>query len=72
MRRRRPEKRIILPDTKYNDLQVAKFINYIMQNGKKGTAEKIFYGAMDLIKTKTKTDGIKIFKKGIENASPKC
>ncbi len=61
-----------MPDTKYNDLQVAKFINYIMQNGKKGTAEKIFYGAMDLIKTKTKTDGIKIFKKGIENASPKC
>ena len=70
MRRRRPEKRAILPDTKYNDLNVAKFINYIMENGKKGTAEKIFYGAMDIIKTKTKTDGIKIFKKGIENASP--
>ena len=70
MRRRRPEKRTILPDTKYNDLNVAKFINYIMENGKKGTAEKIFYGAMDIIKTKTKTDGIKIFKKGIENASP--
>jgi ribosomal protein S7, bacterial/organelle len=70
MRRRRPEKRIILPDTKYNDLHVAKFINYIMENGKKGTAEKIFYGAMDIIEAKTKTDGIKIFKKGIENASP--
>ena len=70
MRRRRPEKRIILPDTKYNDLNVAKFINYIMKNGKKGTAEKIFYGAMDIIENKTKTDGIKIFKKGIENASP--
>tara|TARA_B100000579_G_scaffold217248_1_gene177696 strand:+ start:706 stop:1170 length:465 start_codon:yes stop_codon:yes gene_type:complete len=70
MRRRRPEKRIILPDTKYNDLNVAKFINYIMENGKKGTAEKIFYGAMDIIENKTKTDGIKIFKKGIENASP--
>ena len=65
MRRRRPEKRIILPDTKYNDLSVAKFINYIMQNGKKGTAEKIFYGAMNIIENKTKTDGIKIFKKGI-------
>ncbi len=70
MRRRRPEKRIILPDTKYNDLSVAKFINYIMQNGKKGTAEKIFYGAMNIIENKTKTDGIKIFKKGIENVSP--
>ena len=70
MRRRRPEKRIILPDTKYNDLSVAKFINYIMKNGKKGTAEKIFYGAMKIIENKTKTDGIKIFKKGIENVSP--
>jgi small subunit ribosomal protein S7 len=70
MRRRRPEKRIILPDTKYNDLSVAKFINYIMQNGKKGTAEKIFYGAMNIIENKTKTDGLKIFKKGIENVSP--
>ena len=70
MRRRRPEKRIILPDTKYNDLSVAKFINYIMKNGKKGTAEKIFYGAMNIIENKTKTDGIKIFKKGIENVSP--
>ena len=58
MRRRRPEKRIILPDTKYNDLSVAKFINYIMKKGKKGTAEKIFYGAMNIIENKTKTDGI--------------
>ena len=70
MRRRRPEKRLILPDTKYNDLLVAKFINYIMKSGKKGAAEKIFYGAMDIIQAKTKTDGLKIFKKGIENASP--
>ena len=67
MRRRRPEKRTILPDTKYDDLSVAKFINYIMESGKKGVAEKIFYGAMDIIQNKTKTDGLKIFKKGIEN-----
>ena len=46
MRRRRPEKRSILPDTKYNDLSVAKFINYIMESGKKGVAEKIFYSAI--------------------------
>ena len=70
MRRRRPERRTILPDTKYNDLAVAKFINYIMDSGKKGVAEKIFYGAMDIIQSKTKTDGIKIFKKSIENTSP--
>ena len=61
MRRRRPEKRNILPDTKYNDLNVAKFINYIMQNGKKGTAEKIFYGAMDIIENKTKDRWYKNF-----------
>ena len=70
MRRRRPEKRTILPDTKYNDLSVAKFINYIMESGKKGVAEKIFYGAMGQVKQKTKTDGLKIFEKAIENASP--
>ena len=70
MRRRRPEKRLILPDPNYGDLSVAKFINYLMKDGKKGVAEKIFYSAMDIIQNKTKTDGIKIFKKGIDNTSP--
>ena len=70
MRRRRPDRRTILPDTKYGDLAVAKFINYIMDSGKKGVAEKIFYGAMDIIQSKTKTDGLKIFKKSIENTAP--
>ena len=70
MRRRRPEKREILPDPIYSDLLVAKFVNYIMSSGKKGVAEKIFYGAMEQIKQRTKTDGLKIFEKAIENASP--
>ena len=70
MRRRRPERRQILPDPVYNDKMVAKFVNYIMSRGKKGVAEKIFYGAMDLIKQRTKTDGMVIFEKAIENASP--
>ena len=70
MRRRRPEKRTILPDPVYNDLAVAKFVNYIMENGKKGIAEKIFYGSMDTIKQRTKTDGLKIFQKAVESASP--
>ena len=70
MRRRRPEKRVILPDPVYSNLLVAKFVNYIMSNGKKGVAEKIFYGAMDQVKDKTKSDGLKIFEKAIENASP--
>jgi|TARA_B110000196_G_C21006767_1_gene595786 small subunit ribosomal protein S7 len=70
MRRRRPEHRQILPDPVYNDKLVAKFVNYVMAQGKKGIAEKIFYGAMDLIKQRTKSDGLKIFEKAIENVSP--
>ena len=70
MRRRRPDKREILPDPVYSNLLVAKFVNYIMNDGKKGVAEKIFYGAMDQVKDKTKSEGLKIFEKAIENASP--
>ena len=70
MRRRRPEKRAILPDPVYSNFLVAKFVNYIMKDGKKGVAEKIFYGAMSQVKDKTKTEGLKIFEKAIENASP--
>ena len=70
MRRRRPERRQILPDPVYNNMSVAKFVNYVMRGGKKGVAEKIFYGAMNQIKQKTKTDGLVIFEKAIENASP--
>ena len=70
MRRRRPEKREILPDPVYSNLSVAKFVNYIMKDGKKGVAEKIFYGAMGQVRDKTKTEGLKIFEKAIENASP--
>ena len=70
MRRRRPEKREILPDPVYSNLSVAKFVNYIMNDGKKGVAEKIFYGAMNQVRDKTKTEGLKIFEKAIDNASP--
>ena len=70
MRRRRPEKRTILPDPVYGNYMVAKFVNYVMVKGKKGAAEKIFYGAMNQIKQRTKGDGLKIFEKAIENASP--
>tara|TARA_Y200000002_G_scaffold371392_1_gene367987 strand:+ start:606 stop:1013 length:408 start_codon:yes stop_codon:yes gene_type:complete len=51
-------------------MSVAKFVNYVMRGGKKGVAEKIFYGAMNQIKQKTKTDGLVIFEKAIDNASP--
>jgi small subunit ribosomal protein S7 len=69
MRRRRPEKREILPDPVYNNLTVAKFINNLMQGGKKSTAEKIFYGAIKIIEDKTKKNGLDIFNKALENVS---
>ena len=70
MRRRRPDKRQVLPDPVYKSVRVAKFVNYVMNSGKKGVAEKIFYSSMDQIKKKTKTEGLVIFEKAIENASP--
>ena len=70
MRRRRPEKRTILPDPVYGDLSVAKFINYLMSGGKKGVSEKIFYDTMNTIKQRTKSDGIKVFQDAIKNTSP--
>ena len=71
MRRRRPEKRVIIPDPVYNDLVVAKFINNVMDSGKKSVAEKIFYNAIDQVEYKAKVkDGLEIFKKALENVAP--
>ena len=71
MRRRRPEKREILPDPIYGDLVVAKFINNLMSNGKKSLAEKIFYDSIKKIQDQAKIDdGIEFFKKAITNVSP--
>ena len=66
MRRRRPEKREILPDPVFNDLVVTKFINNIMQAGKKSKAEAIFYGCLKTIESQLKgEDGLDIFKKAL-------
>ena len=71
MRRRRPEKRKILPDPLYSDLLVAKFINNLMVGGKKSIAEKIFYTSIQKIEDSTKSkDGLDIFKKAIHNVAP--
>ena len=71
MRRRRPEKRKILQDPVYKDLVVAKFINYIMKNGKKSIAEKIFYNSLDIISAQLKTDSpIDVFKDALNNVMP--
>ena len=69
-RRRRPQKRIILPDPKFKDQVVAKFINGLMFSGKKSIAEKIFYDAMDIVENRTKKAPIDVFKKAMENVAP--
>ena len=71
MRRRRPEKRKILPDPIFKDLVVAKFVNYLMWDGKKSVAEKIFYNSLDIIKQKIKDEEpIEVFKKALDNTAP--
>ncbi|UCF88494.1 MAG: 30S ribosomal protein S7 [bacterium] len=69
-RRRSAQKREILPDPKYNDKLVTKFINNLMLDGKKSLAEKIFYSSMDLIQSKEKDDPLALFKKAVENTKP--
>ena len=69
-RKKRAPKRIFYPDSKYESFVLAKFINFIMQHGKKSTAEKIIYTALDQIKNKTKQDPIKIFNDAISNIRP--
>ena len=71
MRRRRQEKRKIVPDPVYGDLVVAKFVNNLMKDGKKSVAEKIFYDSLNLISKKEGTDNpLDIFKKALKNAAP--
>lgn len=70
MRRRRPEKRKIAADPIYGEVMVQKFINNIMGRGKKGVAERIFYGALDIVKSRTKADPLEMFRKAVENVKP--
>ncbi len=67
---RKIEKREILPDPVYGNSLVAKFINKIMEGGKKTIARKIVYGAFDIIKEKTKKEPIEVFDLAIQNSSP--
>ena len=69
-RRRSPEKRKVLPDPKYKDVILAKFMNNLMKDGKKSVAEKIVYGAFDQITKTSKEDPLGIFMKALEEVSP--
>ena len=69
-RRHSAEKRIVLPDAKFGNKVVAKFINNIMEDGKKAVAEKIVYSAFDIIAAKTKQDALEVFTTALENVKP--
>ncbi len=62
--------RDVVPDSKYNEKVVTKFINTVMYDGKKSTAERIVYGALEIIHQKTKDDPMKVFKKALSNVRP--
>jgi small subunit ribosomal protein S7 len=69
-RRREVPKRETLPDPIYSSTLITKFINCMMIQGKKSVAEHIFYGALDVIKERTKEDPVKVFKKALESVKP--
>ena len=69
-RRHAAEKREVLPDPKFKDLVITKFMNALMKDGKKSAAERIVYGALELIQTKGAGDPIRVFHDAIENVKP--
>ncbi|MEW5746760.1 MAG: 30S ribosomal protein S7 [Nitrospirota bacterium] len=69
-RRRVPEKREILPDPKFSSKLVSRFITVLLKDGKRATAERICYGAFDILKDKTGSDPLKVFKTAVENVKP--
>ena len=69
-RRHRAEKREIIPDPKYGDVVVTKFMNSLMEQGKKSAAESIVYGALDRIEQKAKRDGLELFHEALNNVKP--
>ena len=69
-RRRRPEKREILPDPKFGDVILSKFMNNLMYDGKKSAAERIVYGALDTVEARAKTDPVQMFHDALNNIKP--
>ena len=69
-RRRRPEKRVILPDPRFGDLILSKFMNNLMLDGKKSAAERIVYGALETVEQRAKKDPIQTFHEALDNVKP--
>ena len=70
MRKSKPKKRIILPDPKFNDTLVTRFVNNMMYDGKKSTAYTIFYNAVEIVEKKTSENGLETWKKALNNVMP--
>ena len=69
-RRHRAEKREVIPDPKFGDIVVTKFMNSLMEDGKKSVAESIVYGALDIIEGKTKSNPVGVFQQALDNVMP--
>ena len=69
-RRKSAVKRTILPDARYDSQTVSKFVNVLMYQGRKSTAERIFYGAMDLVESRSGQPGVNVFKQALTNLKP--
>lgn len=70
MRKSKPKKRYLLPDPKFQDTLVTKFVNYLMEEGKKSVAYTIFYDAVELVEKKTNENGIDVWKRAMSNLTP--
>lgn len=70
MRKSRPKKRVILPDPRFGDIVVTKFVNNLMMQGKKNLAYKIFYDAIDIVSEKSGEDGLDVWRKALSNVTP--
>ncbi len=70
MRKAKPKKRYVLPDPKFRDANVTKFVNNLMIQGKKSLAYSIFYGALDIVEERTKENGLETWRKALNNVSP--
>ena len=70
MRKSSPKKRLILPDPKFNEQVVTKFVNNMMERGKKNCAYDIFYDAIEIVTEKLKEDGLEVWKKALANVTP--
>ncbi len=70
MRKAKPKKRYVLPDPKFKDTAVTKFVNALMLDGKKSLAYSVFYNAIDLVEKRTNEDGLEVWRKALNNVSP--